>query len=107
MSAGLLLLEYLFLLIVLSVLTRQPQVARSFNFASFWSNRDIHGGRQIDLLTQNNANVGAFISIGLLLGFAFRKVKWWQILLVGGGFSVLIETLQFVLKGGFTEFNDV
>lgn len=105
-SAGLLLLEYLFLLIVLSILTRQPQAARSFNFTPFWSYRAIHEGR-IDLLTQNIANVGAFIPIGLLLGCALGKVKWWQVLLTGGGLSVLIETLQFVLKRGFTEFDDV
>ena len=105
-SAGLLLLEYLFLLIVLSVLTRQPQAARSFNFTPFWSYRAINEGR-IDLLTQNIANVGAFIPIGFLLGCAFGKVKWWQALLAGGGFSLLIETLQFVLKRGFTEVDDV
>ncbi|MBR5678261.1 MAG: VanZ family protein [Paludibacteraceae bacterium] len=105
-SAGLLLLEYLFLLLLLSVLTRTTQAARSFNFTPFWSYRAIHEGR-IDLLTQNIANVGAFIPIGLLLGCAFGNVKWWQVLLVGGVFSVLIETLQFVLKRGFTEFDDV
>ena len=105
-SAGLVLLEYLFLLLLLSVLTRTTQATRSFNFTPFWSYRAIHEGR-IDLLTQNIANVGAFIPIGLLLGCAFGKVKWWQVLLAGGVFSVLIETLQFVLKRGFSEFDDV
>ena len=28
-------------------------------------------------------------------------------MLIGGGFSVLIETLQFFLKRGFAEFDDV
>lgn len=37
--------------------------------------RAIHEGR-IDQLTQNNANVAAFIPIGLLLGCALGKVKW-------------------------------
>ena len=38
---------------------------------------------------------------------AFGKVKWWKVALIGGGFSVMIETLQFVLKRGFTEVDDV
>ena len=38
---------------------------------------------------------------------AFGKVKWWKVALIGGGFSVMIETLQFVLRRGFTEFDDV
>ena len=54
------------------------------------------------------ANVVAFVPIGLLLGCAFgKRMKWWKVLLIGGGFSLLIETLQFVLKRGFAEFDDV
>ena len=34
-------------------------------------------------------------------------MKWWKILLIGGAFSLLIETLQFVLKRGFAEVDDV
>lgn len=52
-------------------------------------------------------NVVAFIPIGLLLGCAFDRMKWWQVLLIGGAFSLLIETLQFVLKRGFAEVDDV
>ena len=42
-----------------------------------------------------------------VLGCAFGRMKGWKVLLIGGGFSVLIETLQFVLKRGFAEFDDV
>ena len=31
----------------------------------------------------------------------------WKVLAIGGGFSLLIEVLQFVLKRGFAEFDDV
>ena len=34
-------------------------------------------------------------------------MKWWKVLFIGGGFSVLIETLLFLLKRGFAEFDDV
>ena len=49
----------------------------------------------------------AFIPIGLLLGISFPDIKWWKVLLIGGAFSLLIETLQFVFKRGFAEFDDV
>ena len=52
-------------------------------------------------------NVVAFIPIGLLLGISFPGMKWWSVLLTGGAFSLLIETLQFFLRRGFAEFDDV
>ena len=105
-SAGLLLVEYMFLLLLLAVLTRKVQANRAFEFAPFWSYRAYKEGVNF-LLTQNIANVVAFIPIGLFLGCAFGRMKWWKMLLTGGGFSILIETLQFFLKRGFTEFDDV
>lgn len=49
----------------------------------------------------------AFIPIGLLLGISFPDIKWWKVLLIGGAFSLLIETLQFFLRRGFAEVDDV
>ena len=43
----------------------------------------------------------------LLLGCAFGRMKWWKALAIGGGFSLLIEVLQFAFKRGFVEFDDV
>ena len=45
--------------------------------------------------------------VGILLGAAFRSMTWWKVLLMGGGVSVLIETMQFFLKRGFSEVDDV
>lgn len=105
-SAGLLLVECMALLLTLAVLTRKAQPARAFDFSPFWSYRAIIEGKT-DLLTQNIANVGAFVPIGLLLGCAFERMKWWKALMIGGGFSLLIEVLQFAFKRGFAEFDDV
>ena len=105
-SAGLLLLEYLVLLIILSVWARTVQAEKAFNFTPFWSYQAILTGKTA-LLTQAIMNVVAFIPIGLLLGCAFDRMKCWKVLLIGGVFSLLIETLQFVLTRGFAEFDDV
>jgi len=104
---GIMLLEYLFLLILLTVLTRRVQTERSFSFIPFWSYRTVLGGGHCLLLTQMIANIVAFIPVGLLLGYVFVRSKWWIIMLIGGAYSVLIESLQFVLKRGFSEFDDV
>ena len=105
-SAGVLLVEYLVLLIVLSVLTRKEMGFRAFNFVPFWSYRAIREGHE-HLLVQAVGNVGAFVPIGLLLGCCFSKMKCWKVALFAAGFSLLIETLQFVTKRGFAEFDDV
>ena len=106
-SAGLLLVEYMVLLLALAVLTRSIHPTRPFDFTPFWSYRAVLQGGQDALLTQNIANVLAFVPIGLLLGCAFGRMKWWKALAIGGGFSLLIEVLQFVFKRGFAEFDDV
>ncbi len=48
----------------------------------------------------SNPDVGVYVS-------AFGRVKWLKALAIGGGFSLLIEVLQFVFKRGFSEFDDV
>lgn len=100
-------MEYMALLLALAVLTRKVNPVQTFDFTPFWSYRAVLQSGNDALLTQNIANVIAFVPIGLLLGCAFRQMKWRKALLIGGGFSLLIEVLQFVFKRGFAEFDDV
>ena len=79
----------------------------SIYFSPFWSYREVLRSGQDALLTQNIANVLAFVPIGFLLGCAFRRMKWWKVLLFGVIYSISIEALQFFLKRGFSEFDDV
>ncbi len=76
-----------------------------FDFSPFWSDRAFFQGGNDALLTQNIANVLAFVPIGLLLGRAFGRKKWWKVLAIGGGFSLLIEDLPFLRA--FAEFDEV
>ena len=101
------LVEYMVLLLVLAVLTRKVHPARAFDFSPFWSYREVLRSGKDALLTQNIANGLAFVPIGLLLGCAFGRMKWWKALAIGGGFSLLIEVLQFAFKRGFAEFDDL
>lgn len=104
-SAGWLLVEYLFLLLYLTVFVRNTQAGWTYNLSPFWSYQAIREGR-VDVLVQVVMNVLAFIPIGFLLG-TFKGLKWWQVLLIGLCFSILIELLQLVLKRGLTEIDDV
>ena len=104
--AALLLLEYAFLFLFFAVLSRSPQAKRLYDLVPFWSYRAVQAGKSY-VLTSIIANVVAFIPFGLLLGCTFGRMKWWKVLLIGGGFSVLIEVLQFVFQRGFSEFDDV
>ena len=104
-SAGLLLAEYMLLILMLTVFCRKLLDVREFHvipFRSYWYIWE--GGR---FLVQVFMNVMVFVPIGLLLGSAFGRLRWKTVLLIGGGFSLLIEVLQFVFKRGFAEFDDV
>ena len=105
-SAELLLFEYIVLLVILAVLARKVNATRTFNFTPFWSYRAILDGAPY-LMEQVIANIVAFIPIGFLLRFVFDRIRWVAVMLIGLSFSVLIEFLQFVLKRGFTEFDDL
>lgn len=104
--AGLLLVEYITLLLCSMVLFRPVTEIAEYNFQPLWSYIAIHRG-QVELIPENIMNVVAFVPLGLLAGMAFAKIKWWQVLLFGCSVSILIESLQFLLKRGFSEFDDV
>ena len=59
------------------------------------------------LFRENISNILAFIPFGILLGTSFRKIKWWSVFVIGLIVSLSIEMLQFFLKRGFSEFDDV
>lgn len=105
-SAGLLLLEYLVLLLFLSVLVRSEQAERTYMLTPFWSYPAIQE-RQPGILTQVIMNVAAFVPVGFLFGCFCGRAKWWKALLLGGGISILIEILQFAFKRGMSEFDDL
>lgn len=103
---GLLLGEYVSLIYCSTVIFRKLSETAKHDFTPFWSYVAIYGGRN-DILRESIMNVVAFVPVGLLLWFVFRGRKIWQALAVGLGISVTVEVLQYVLKRGFAEFDDV
>ena len=58
-------------------------------------------------VSESATNLIIFIPFGLFLGMNFRSVAMWRLLLIVLGFSVVVETLQFVLAIGTTDITDV
>lgn len=106
-SFGLLFLEYVFLLYASTVIFRTAMSEREYDLTPFWSYRAIIDGREPQLLPENIMNVVVFVPVGVLAGRAFRGVNWMNVLVIGTGLSVGIETMQFLLKKGFAEIDDV
>ena len=52
-------------------------------------------------------NVLMFFPLGLLIGCVFKNISWKKVLIASLCLSVLIEFLQFLLKRGFAELDDV
>lgn len=113
-SSGLLLLEFIFLLLCYTVIFRIPFSEAKYNFHPFWSYVAIQEGRE-DLLPENIMNVVGFLPVGFLLGVSLRGKKedlrwksgWLIAFLVGLCISVSIEALQYFTHRGFSEFDDV
>ena len=109
---GLLLVEYVFLIYCSTVICRKvSEEITGHNFTLFWSYEAIKNGRE-DLVTENIMNVVVFVPVGLLTTLViYDKLKLFKaglfIIALGLFISSSIETLQFFLKRGFSELDDV
>ncbi len=74
----------------------------------FWSYWDYGKDSYfLEMFGENILNVLLFMPVGFLAGCSFRRITFKKALLLGGGLSVFIEVLQFILKKGFCETDDV
>ncbi|MDF2559446.1 MAG: hypothetical protein K0R99_892 [Microbacterium sp.] len=53
------------------------------------------------------ANVALFVPVGLLLPFAWPRLRLWQVVLVGALMSGLIESVQGLMPSRFPTISDV
>ncbi len=105
-SLKLLTVEYIFFVLCSTVLFRPCNENDGYSIKPFWSYLAIQNGRT-DLMQANIMNMVIFIPIGVLFGCLSKGLKWWMVTLIGVGISLSIEILQFLLKRGFAEVDDV
>ena len=108
---GIMLMEYVFLLLSITVIFREQHEGRAYNFDPLWSYKEIARGERQDLLTENIMNVVVFTPIGVLLGDVIQRKKtynrWMMVMVFGLSLSLSIEGLQFTYRKGFAELDDV
>ena len=102
-----LLVGYMFLVFAVTILTRETEEMR-FKLDLFWSWRTAFRKWPITpwrmkMLQQILLNIAMFIPIGFLLG---RKVGW-KAILIGTGYSLIIEITQLVTHRGLFEIDDL
>lgn len=105
-TAGLMLVEYVFMLFCSTLYFRQSVESRGYDFTPFWSYKAIQEGKA-ELLPENIMNVVVFVPVGLLLGCVFRNMSCLRVLLFGAAISISIEALQYFYHRGFAETDDV
>lgn len=98
-------MEYIFLIFYVTVIQRPYSERINHNFMPFWSYGAIQNG-SLNLFPVIVMNVVMFIPVGFLIGCVSR-LAWSNVLFIGLCISVTIETLQFLLKKGFSELDDV
>ena len=107
-GAVLLLVEWVLLVLGMTVVFREAQPERGFSFIPLVSYFDITKNSYLmEKVALNMLNVALFVPIGLLVGCGFRTMTWRRALVVGAGLSVVIELLQLVFRKGLCETDDV
>ena len=107
-GAVLLLVEWVFLVLCAVVFSRATGTERGYNLMPFWSYWDYGKDSYfLEMFGENILNVLLFVPIGLLAGCGLRGMTFKKVLFLGGGLSIFIELLQFILKKGFCETDDV
>ena len=99
--------EYLFLTYCNTVFFRPRNPYIWHNFSPFWSYKAWYTGENPSLLPEIIMNIVGFIPLGFLMTGAYRKLRWWQVILIGFFVSLSIESIQYIFKLGIAEFDDV
>lgn len=103
----LVLIEYLIVLLSITVFFREShQPLYNHLSTPFWCFEGIKNGNVI-LITEKAMNVVAFVPIGFFMRCVFIRLKWWHIILLGLGLSMIIEVSQLVLRCGTADIDDI
>ena len=94
------LIAYIFFILSETLLFRKPTTGEHLKLELFWSYKAINVQ-----FNQMLCNVLLFIPLGILL--RLLGINTWLILLIGFTFSCSIELLQYLLKLGLCELDDV
>lgn len=102
------LILYLYFVFVTTVLIRSPFDGDHAALTFFWSYKKAFIEGEKFFKYEILENIILFVPIGMALATLFRKGKAFLIcLLFSAGFSISIEVMQYMLKVGLAELDDV
>lgn len=107
--AGILLILYIGFIIYTTLLCREPRDYREYNFQLFWSYQRFFDDIE-PLGKQIVCNILFFIPFGVLVSLCVNGSRKQQLVFTVISACLLsgtVEFLQFILKLGFAEFDDV
>ena len=99
--------EIVVLILCATVILRETAENREYSLVPFWSYAMESQDLQYSMYVENLMNVLMFIPLGFTLGCAFKDMGWKRIIVVALCMSAGIEILQYVMKKGFAEVDDV
>ena len=103
-----LLIEWLFLILSSAVIFRERGEYSRINLIPLSSYFDIaENSYLMEKAAINVLNVAMFVPVGMLLVFGIKGITWNNVLLAGLCISLTIELLQFFLKKGLCESDDI
>lgn len=105
--SGWLLINYIMVLLFLTVLGRRSLDYVRYNSEAFYSYRDVLARGDPDVAIQIVMNILVFVPVGILGSFVAMRWRFLKGLLLGAGLSVCIEALQLVLRNGTCELDDL
>lgn len=105
-ACGMLMCGYCLLLLHATVFSRSTGQFPKYSLCPFYSYYDIAKGNY-SLFPQVLMNVLLFIPVGFFVKGTFSRWNWEWILVVGAIISIIIEILQFLLRRGVAELDDI
>ena len=97
---------YILLLICSTCIFRDVTETRNLCITPFWSYIKIFDGEP-KYIIENLMNIVVFLPVGLLLPLSHNMINFRKVIVIGAIISLIIEVLQFSLKTGLAEFDDV
>ena len=102
-----LLAEYLFIVLGVTLLFRSPMPTRTMHLSPFWIYSELGTAAHSNALKDILHNLLLFLPLGALLAGINPSLKWYKVLLIGLACSLTIEVLQYAFLRGVAQTDDL
>ncbi len=97
---------YIYFIISLTLINRSVTDETEAKLVPLWSWYQVIANHSLSFLEEIVLNIILFIPLGILLKLT-TNISAWKAFLIGFGFSLVIESLEYVLCRGLFEWDDM